>query len=425
MALVCCGAASFVDEAGTLVVEIRMQHGGTLFEPLQLPCGATLKNRIAKSAMSDCLADGTGHPTAEQIRLYQRWAAGGLAVSMIGEVQLTGGYAENPGNLVLNETSDLHRFRELARSGAGNGTGLWLQLGHAGALAYAPTSRPKGPSALDLPGLRCMEMPLHEIRRLPSAFARTAWLARRAGFGGVQIHAAHGYLLSQFLSPLFNKRSDEYGGPIANRARLLLDAVEATRSAVGPDFPIAVKLNSSDQLEGGLDKEDALEVVAALDRSSVDLIDISGGTYFPGAKSASDGTVRGPYFVEFAKRARTVTAKPLMLTGGFKTRAQAEDAVASGAVDIIGLARALVLEPSLPDLWKGGQKPEPFFPRFPDAPERGITVWYTMRLTELAADKETPVFGELGQAIRDYEARNKSRATVWSRHFASDVLGQT
>ncbi|WP_287092477.1 hypothetical protein [Mesorhizobium sp.] len=128
-----------------------MQRRGTLFKPLQLPCGLTLKNRIAKSAMSDCLGDGAGHPTAEQIKLYQRWAAGGMAVSIIGEVQLTGGYAENPGNLVLNEASDLHRFRDLARHGGGNGTKLWLQLGHAGALAYAPTSNPKGPSALDLP----------------------------------------------------------------------------------------------------------------------------------------------------------------------------------------------------------------------------------------------------------------------------------
>ena len=401
-----------------------MQHRGILFEPLRLPCGVTLKNRIAKSAMSDSLGDGTGHPTAEQIRLYRRWAGGGVAVSIIGEVQGTAGYAEKPGNLVLNQTSDLDRFRELARQGGENGALLWPQLGHAGALAYAPTSAPKGPSALDLPGLHCAELSNDEIGQLPSGFARTARLARQAGFGGVQVHAAHGFLLSQFLSPLFNKRSDEYGGSIANRMRLLLETIEATRAAVGPVFPVAAKLNSSDQLEGGFDKEDALEVVAALDRSSVDLIDISGGTYFPGAKSASDGAGRGPYFIEFARRARTVTSKPLMLTGGFKTLTQAEDAVAGGAVDIVGLARALVLEPSLPDLWKAGRKPEPVFPRFSDAPAGGITAWYTMRLTELGADKETPEFSDLGQAIRDYEARDKTRTGVWLRHFANDAAGQ-
>lgn len=402
-----------------------MQQREILFEPLELPCGVILQNRIAKSAMSDCLGDGTGHPTAEQIRLYQRWAGGGLAISVIGEVQGTAGFAEKPGNLVLNEASDLERFRELAERGGANGTQLWLQLGHAGALAYAPTSAPKGPSALDLPGLQCAELTIDEIRQLPSEFARTARLARQAGFGGVQVHAAHGFLLSQFLSPLFNKRSDEYGGIIANRMRPLLEAIEAVRTAVGPDFPIAVKLNSSDQLEDGFEKEDALKVVAALDRSSVDLIDISGGTYFPGAKAASDGTGRGPYFIEFAKHARAVTTKPMMLTGGFKTRMQAEDAVASGAVDIVGLARALVLEPSLPDLWKADQRPEPIFPRFSDAPEGGITAWYTMRLTEIGADKETPVFGDLGQAIRDFEARDKSQTEVWLRRFANDVVGQT
>ena len=186
-----------------------------------------------------------------------------------------------------------------------------------------------------------------------------------------------------------------------------------------------MKLNSSDQLEGGFDEEDALEVVAALDRSSVDLIDISGGTYFPGAKSASDGAGRGPYFIEFAKRARAVTTKPLMLTGGFKTHTQAEDAVASGAVDIVGLARALVLEPSLPELWKADQRPEPIFPRFSEAPEGEITAWYTMRLTEIGADKESPVFSDLGQTIRDYEARDKTRTEVWLRHYANDVVGQT
>lgn len=400
-----------------------MQNTGNLFDTLTLPCGVTLKNRIAKSAMSDSLGDGTGHPTPGQVQLYQWWANGGLAASIIGEVQGTAGYAEKPGNLVLNEASDLNRFRDLAQAGSGNGALLWLQLGHAGALSYAPTSAPKGPSALDLPGLSCAELTLEEIHALPSEFARTARLARQAGFGGVQIHAAHGFLLSQFLSPLFNKRSDDYGGPVANRMRLLLETIGATRAAVGPDFPIALKLNSSDQLEGGFAEDDALKVVAALEQSSLDLIDISGGTYFPGAKSASDGAGRGPYFLEFAKRARKMTGKPLMLTGGIKTHAQARDAIASGAVDVIGLARALVLEPSLPDLWKADQTPEPAFPRFAEAPEGGITAWYTMRLTEIGESRDTSDTGDLWDAIRDYEARDKARTEIWLRHFGNGTAG--
>ncbi|POF28753.1 NADH:flavin oxidoreductase/NADH oxidase family protein [Roseibium marinum] len=401
-----------------------MQHPEILFEPLKLPCGVILKNRIAKSAMSDSLGDGTGHPSADQLRLYQRWAEGGLALAIIGEVQGTASYAEKPGNLVLNEASDLERFGDLARKGGANGAKLWLQLGHAGALAYAPTSAPKGPSALDLPGLRCAQMTADEIRQFPLEIARTARLARQAGFGGVQIHAAHGFLLSQFLSPLFNKRSDAYGGPIANRMRLLLEAIEAARAAVGPDFPIGVKLNSSDQLEGGLIEDEALEVVAALENTSVDLIDISGGTYFPGAKAASDGAGRGPYFIGFAKRARTVTSKPLMLTGGFKTRAQAEDALAGGAVDIVGLARALALVPSLADQWKAGRMLEPEFPRFSQAPEGGITAWYTMRLTGIGSDAETPAASDLHEAIQAYEARDRSRTDIWLRHFGGNATGE-
>jgi 2,4-dienoyl-CoA reductase-like NADH-dependent reductase (Old Yellow Enzyme family) len=394
-----------------------MQQDDVLFSSLELPCGVILKNRIAKSAMSDSLGDGTGIPTAEQNRLYQRWAEGGVAVSIIGEVQPSPNFAEKPGNLVLDVNSDISKFASLAEHGSRNGALLWLQLGHAGALAYRPISNPKGPSELDLPDLQCEGMSLDEIQQLPLDFAKTAKLAQQTGFGGVQIHAAHGFLLSQFLSPLFNKRSDEYGGTIANRMKLLLQSIEAVRKEVGPDFPIAVKLNSSDQLVGGLDEDDALEVVAALDASSVDLIDISGGTYFPGAKAASDGAGRGPYFIEFAKRARTKTSKPLMLTGGFKTRAQAEDAVRSGVVDVVGLARALVLAPSLPNLWMENQMPEPSFPRFSDAPEGGITAWYTMRLTDIAADKETDEVGDLTRAIREYEVRDAKRTEIWSRHF--------
>ena len=401
-----------------------MQSPPHLFEPLRLPCGVALKNRIAKSAMSDSLGDGTGHPTEEQIRLYERWASGGVAVSIIGEVQGSPNFAEKPGNLVLNDLTNLERFRELARKGGENGTLLWPQLGHAGALAYTPTSYPKGPSALDVPGLRCAALTVAEINELPSEFARTAELAKLAGFGGVQIHAAHGFLLSQFLSPLFNQRNDKYGGSISNRMRLLLETIEAVREAVGVEYPIAVKLNASDQLEGGLCEDSAIEVIAALDRTSVDLIDISGGTYFPGAKSASDGAGPGPYFIEFAKRARKVTTKPLMLTGGFKTHAQATDAVASGAIDVVGIARAMVLEPLLPDLWRANQVPEPEFPRFSTSPEGGITAWYTMRLTEVANDIDSVEIGDPGQAILDYEKRDNDRTKVWLRHFGEPGSGR-
>lgn len=389
-----------------------------LFEPLELPCGLILKNRIAKSAMSDSLGDGRGNPTAEQMRLYERWAEGGLALSIIGEVQGDPTVAEKPGNLVLTPAADLQGFQLLAQKASANGAQIWPQLGHAGAMAHPPISIPKGPSALDLQGLSCTALSLEEIQALPSEFARTARLAKEAGFGGVQIHAAHGFLLSQFLSPLFNKRTDAYGGPLVHRMRLLMETIEAVRATVGPVFAIAVKLNATDQLEGGFAADDALKVVSALDATSIDLIDISGGTYFPGAKSASDSAGSGPYFLDFAKQARSLTSKPLMLTGGFKTLQQALDARTQG-VDMIGLARVLVLDPSLPNKWQSNEAPNPAFPKFTNPPEGGITAWYTMRLTDIGEDRENPQTAELEQAIKAYEARDLERITLWNARFRS------
>lgn len=389
----------------------------SLFRPLALPCGIVLKNRIAKSAMSDSLADGTGHPTATQTRLYERWAEGGLALSIIGEVQGNPRVAEKPGNLVLHPKADLKGFENLAKSGTTNDAQLWLQLGHAGAMAYPPTSDPSGPSAIDIPGLTCRELSRDEILSLPNEFARTAALAKQVGFGGVQIHAAHGFLLSQFLSPLFNKRDDDFGGPIERRMKLLLDVIDAVRKAVGPEFAIAVKLNATDQLEGGLDEVDALKVVAALDTCSIDLIDISGGTYFPGAKSASDSAGRGPYFVDFAAQARELTTKPLMVTGGFKTLQQCLNAIEQHGVDIIGLARGLVLDPDLPNKWQSGATENPQFPKFQDPPEGGVTAWYTMQLTEIGEDREQPDETKLKEAIDQYDERDQHRTEIWKAHF--------
>ncbi|MEX0371569.1 MAG: oxidoreductase [Tateyamaria sp.] len=396
------------------VDEVSTQLGAEL----DLPCGVTLKNRIAKSAMSDSLGNGQGNPTDAQITLYEKWARGGLALSIVGEVQGNPWAAEKPGNLVLAETARLDRFRALAAAGATQGAQLWLQLGHAGAMTHPPIGRPKGPSALAVPGLTCDAVTADEIATLPEQFAATARRARDLGFGGVQVHAAHGFLLSQFLSPLFNQRTDAYGGPIEHRMRLTLEVVDAVRRAVGPSFPVGIKLNATDQLEGGLSQEEALVVVQALERSSVDLIDISGGTYFPGAPSASDRAGNGPYFLDFARRARLLTRKPLMVTGGFKTYEQALTARSQG-VDMIGLARALVLNPDLPNDWLAGKPLDPVFPKFENPPEGGVTAWYTMRLTDLANGQKAPGPDSLLDDVRAYDARDVERARLWNLAFAA------
>ena len=201
-----------------------------LDRPLELPCGAILKNRLIKSAMSDSLGDGAGNPTEAQIRLYERWAEGGAALSLIGEVQGDSRYPEKPGNLVLAPDCNLQAMQALSRRGSANGAHIWPQLGHAGALSHLPISLPRGPSALNVEGLRCAGMSLEDIRELPGIYARAATFAKDAGFSGVQIHAGHGFLLSQFLSPLFNRRMDAYGGPVAGRFRIISEIIDAVRA---------------------------------------------------------------------------------------------------------------------------------------------------------------------------------------------------
>ena len=384
-----------------------------LFDPLVLPCGAVLKNRIIKSAMSDSLGDGRGDPTDIQIRLYQRWAEGGAAAMIIGEVQGSPHFAEKPENL----DSDHPRFKELAAKGTSNGAQLWVQLGHAGAMAHPPISTPKGPSAIDVPGLTCEALTLEEIRNIPKEFAATARKAQCLGFSGVQIHAAHGFLLSQFLSPLFNKRDDKYGGSIEARMRLLLEVVDEVRNAVDPAFVVAVKLNSNDQLNGGFEEAESLRVISTLNETQIDLIDISGGTYFPGAKSASDKVASGPYFLDFAKQARKRTDKPLMVTGGFKTLAQAAEAISSGDSDFVGLARALALYPNLPDQWLADDSFNPTFPKFSSPAEGAITAWYTMKLTQLGQDCEAEELPDLETIAEIYNQRDRERDTIWIDHF--------
>lgn len=399
-----------------------MDNTNSLFSQIILPNGTRLKNRIIKSAMSDSLGDGRGNPTKTQMRLYERWAQGGAAASIVGEVQGNPSFAEKPGNLVLNAASDEGLFRAFAHVGASEDAQLWLQLGHAGALTPPSIGTPKGPSELDFPGLQASALSIDEIRALPGQFASTAHRAESLGFNGVQIHAAHGFLLSQFLSPLFNRRTDAYGGDIKNRMRILIEVIEAVRSAVAPSFVVALKLNSSDQLEGGLQPEEALDVIKVLEGRGLDLIDISGGTYFPGAQSSSDRSTSGPYFLDFTATAKESTKVPLMSTGGFKTRSQAEAAIASGAVDLVGIARALVLDPALPMTWQR-DGPDPVFPRFENAPPGGVTAWFTMRMTELGEGREGCQNSDAIKALERYDLRDARRTADWNKKFDSKPEG--
>lgn len=348
-----------------------------LNQPLRLPCGGTLPNRLAKAAMTEGLADPWLRATPALERLYRTWSEGGSGLLLTGNVQVDRFNLERPGNVAIDRTEPrtfdaeararLARWAQAAQVG---GNHAWVQLSHAGwqAPRYV-TGRPLAPSAvqLDLLGnyARPRALTEAEILGLVGRFAHAARVVREAGFSGVQVHGAHGYLISSFLSPVTNRRTDAWGGSLPNRARFLLETLRAVRKAVGPDFPVAVKLNSDDFRKGGFSHEDCLQVVAWLNDEHVDLLEVSGGTYeqprLIGFEGRSEDAVpvrrstrvREAYFLEYATAIRRVARMPLMVTGGFRSRAGMTEALGGetgegGDCDVIGLGRPLCWMPDFP-----------------------------------------------------------------------------
>jgi 2,4-dienoyl-CoA reductase-like NADH-dependent reductase (Old Yellow Enzyme family) len=330
-----------------------------LAEPLALPSGLRLPNRLAKAATSERLAGRGGAPTPGLIRLYERWGGGGAGLLLTGNVIVAPGGEEARGNVVLGDDAALERQLPLLTAWAARaqaaGARMVMQISHGGRQSPRRVNRdPVAPSAVPLRGLFGLAAPPRaleegEILAIVERFGRAAGVARAAGFAGVQIHAAHGYLISQFLSPLTNRRADRWGGPLERRMRLLLEVVRAARAAGGPGFSVMVKLNSADFQRGGFDEGESTAVVEALEAEGVDLLEISGGNYEALAMFGRASTrAREAYFLDYAQAIRARTRLRLMLTGGFRSAAAMAGAVAGGAVDVVGMARPLIVEPELP-----------------------------------------------------------------------------
>lgn len=337
-----------------------------LAQPLVLPCGSRLPNRLCKAAMTEGLADPWLRATPRHETLYRRWSEGGAGLLVTGNVMIDRRVLERPGNVAVDGNGGLAQLKAWARAGTVAGNQLWMQISHAGRQSprYV-TGEPLAPSAvqLDLAGNYARPRALREDEILDfiGRFAAVARTAREAGFTGVQVHAAHGYLLSSFLSPVTNQRQDAWGGSIENRARFLIEAVRATRQAVGRDFAVGVKLNSDDFRKGGFSHEDCLRVVQMLNAESLDLLEISGGTYeqprllgFEGRAETVGEPLRAStrqreaYFLDYAAKIRAVATMPLMVTGGFRSRAGMEAALAEGHCEVIGLGRPLCTDPDFP-----------------------------------------------------------------------------
>jgi 2,4-dienoyl-CoA reductase-like NADH-dependent reductase (Old Yellow Enzyme family) len=337
-----------------------------LFTPLTLPNGSLIPNRIAKAAMEENMCDADHAPSERLLRLYEAWAGGGAGLLLTGNVMVDSRAMTGPGGVVLEDDQHLQRFKEWAQLAQSGGAQVWMQISHPGrqmmaALGQQTWSASAVPLEMGNLSKRFSvpkAMTVADIDELQRRFVRTAQLAEQAGFNGVQIHGAHGYLLSQFLSPLTNRREDAWGGSIENRARLLVDIVKGVRDVVSPGFVVAVKLNSADFQRGGFSQEDAARVVEMLNTLGVDLVELSGGSYEAPAMQgqARDGRTlaREAYFLEFAQDVLAVARMPLMVTGGIRRKAVAEQVVDSG-VAMVGIATALAIDPKLPLEWRAGR----------------------------------------------------------------------
>jgi 2,4-dienoyl-CoA reductase-like NADH-dependent reductase (Old Yellow Enzyme family) len=338
----------------------------SLATPLKLARGQVIKNRFFKAPMSEQLADRSHNPTPQLDQVYRTWAQGGSGLVVTGAIIVDRRFVAEPKNVVLDQQTDREALRRWASAGKENDTRLWAQLMHPG--KQIPTlvhPEPIGPSAipLDLDGFNTPRAVSHEeILELIEMFANAAELAKQGGFDGVQIHAAHGFLCTQFLSPLHNQRSDQWGGSLENRMRFTREIYKTIRQRVGECFPIGVKLNSADFQRGGLSEEESMQVVAQLEQDGVDLLEISGGTLesrimFDGewgkdkhkVKVKASTQSREAYFMDYAHEVRRVTNIPVVLSGGFRTAVGMQAALDGDATDMVGIARPMVMYPDLPN----------------------------------------------------------------------------
>ena len=348
-----------------------------LEQPLTLPCGAVVRNRMCKAAMTEGLAHPDGTASEELERLYGIWSDGGSGILLSGNIQVDGDHLERPGNVIVDSKLSEDAFSALQRmaaAGTRNGNHLWAQISHAGRQTQKIVNpAPKAPSAvrLRLPQSQFGEpvaLTAEEIESVIERFVGCGLTCKEAGFTGVQFHSAHGYLLSQFLSPLTNHREDEWGGTLENRARALIAIVTKAREALGADFPISVKLNSADFQKGGFDFDDSLTVAKWLANAGVDLLEISGGTYEQPRLLNLDGVepieeqslarstlAREAYFVDFAKAMREELSMPIMVTGGLRRREVMNHVLETGGADMIGLGRPLCVDADGPNRLLNGE----------------------------------------------------------------------
>ena len=345
-----------------------MKFANTLQQPFTLPCGVTIPNRIVKSAMSENNADKGGKPSERILKLYKTWGEGGTGILISGNVMMDSKALNEARNVVVEDETYMRELKEWANVSQKKGSHLWMQINHPGRQSPKFNKDVVSASDVQLPMKSMFPKPRpmteEEIWKAIDGFGNCALIAKKAGWKGVQIHGAHGYLVSQFLSTLTNLRTDQWGGSLENRARFAIEIYRDIRKKVGPKFPIGIKINSADFQRGAFTEEESLAVIEMLSSEGMDMIEVSGGTYEKAAmmgagKKIKESTQkREAYFADFIEKARTKTKTPLLLTGGFRTLEVMAKAIENNELDFVGLARPFAVFPHLSKDFFEGTKTE-------------------------------------------------------------------
>ena len=321
-----------------------------------------LPNRLIRSATAERLAEESGEARPELAEMYRELVRGGVGLIVTGHMFVHASGKAHPEMTGIHSDEMIPSLAMLATAVHEEGGRVAVQINHGG-MQCAPESvaETMAPSAIEAPFLQrpAREMSVAEIEMLVRAYAGAARRAKEAGFDAVQIHAAHGYLVSQFLSPFVNRRTDEWGGSPEGRMRFLRRVCEAVREEVGAEYPVFTKLGAVDGVEGGLAVEAAMRVVAELEDMGLDAVEISGGVGGDRNLNARPGIRREEheaYFRPMARRARDATSLPIILVGGLRTRRLMEDVLVSGDADFIALCRPLIHEPDLPERMLRGEQ---------------------------------------------------------------------
>ena len=333
-----------------------------LFTPITLPNGTTIKNRFFKSAMSEGMGTKNFQPKKNIATLYKRWAEGGTGLIITGNIMVDPKGTAEPGNIVFDKNSNMEILKEWAKQGQQHGAKVMVQLNHPGKQAPKTVSKQTvAPSAVPLGnGLNKLfstprALTTSEVEELVQKFVTSAKVAKEAGFSGVQIHAAHGYLISQFLSPHDNRRTDKYGGSLENRMRFLKEIYLGMREELGKDFTIGIKINSTDFKEDGLTEEDSLKTIIELANLGLDFVEISGGTYErPAMMGATSKSTNQVFFAEYSKKLKQKIKIPVVVTGGIRSINAMNTLLNDNTTDFIGIARPLTIDPNIPNKIKQG-----------------------------------------------------------------------